>query len=370
MAQLESSITTILSDLYHHAYVETFLIIVLACLANYISHLFFRKVEATMEKREGFIFSKILIKAAKSPIHYLIIIIAAMLLFDIFSQSYKFLASKQFLAIETSFLIITVLWLIIGLINEFEIFWLKDISVQDKKFDKTSISASSKIMRISACVIVALILLDVNGISISGILAFGGVSGIAVGFASKDMLSNFFGTFMIYLDKPFKIGDWVKIPDKGIEGTIESIGMRCTIIRSLERRPIYIPNSLFTNVAIENPSRMSHRQINETFSIRYEDLPVVETIIADIKEFLQQDTDIDKKQPLVVSVSSISNAVITILIYGFTKKVDFIDFNYVKQKIFLNISKIVAKHEAEITYVPQSISAAHPNAKSTNSGKK
>ncbi|MFN8911472.1 MAG: mechanosensitive ion channel family protein, partial [Alphaproteobacteria bacterium] len=241
MDQLGISFTKLLIGLYNNPYVEVCLIVVLAAITNYLGHLFFTKIEATIEPREDLKFTKIFIKAAKSPMHCLIIVIAALLIFEILSKSYKFLASKQFVAIETSLLLITLLWLIIEIINEFEIFWIKNAGALDKKFDKTSISAASKIMRISACVIVGLILLDANGISISGILAFGGVSGIAVGFASRDMLANFFGTLMIYLDKPFKIGDWVKIPEKGIEGTIESIGMRCTIIKSLERRPIYIP---------------------------------------------------------------------------------------------------------------------------------
>ena len=63
-------------------------------------------------------------------------------------------------------------------------------------------------------------------------LALGGVSGIAVGFAAKDLLANFFGALMIYLDKPFKIGDWVRSSDKEIEGIVEAIGWRQTRIRN------------------------------------------------------------------------------------------------------------------------------------------
>jgi len=62
------------------------------------------------------------------------------------------------------------------------------------------------------------------GFSIAGALTFGGIGGIAIGFAAKDMLSNFFGGLMIYLDRPFKTGDWIRSPDREIEGVVEEIG--------------------------------------------------------------------------------------------------------------------------------------------------
>ena len=99
------------------------------------------------------------------------------------------------------------------------------------------------------------------GYSISGVLAFGGIGGIAVGFAAKDLLANFFGGLMIYLDRPFSVGDWIRSPDKNIEGTVEEIGWRLTRIRTFDKRPLYVPNSTFTQISVENPSRMLNRRI-------------------------------------------------------------------------------------------------------------
>ena len=107
--------------------------------------------------------------------------------------------------------------------------------------------------------------------SVSGLLAFGGIGGIAVGFAAKDLLANFFGGLMIYLDRPFSVGDWIRSPDKEIEGTVEDIGWRLTRIRTFDKRPLYIPNSIFASISVENPSRMSNRRIYEKIGIRYDD---------------------------------------------------------------------------------------------------
>ncbi|MDG1204420.1 MAG: mechanosensitive ion channel, partial [Pseudomonadales bacterium] len=97
--------------------------------------------------------------------------------------------------------------------------------------DVTTAHAIGKLLRISVFITAALTVLQTLGISISGILAFGGVGGIAVGFAAKDLLANFFGGLVIYLDRPFAVGDWIRSPDRDIEGTVEKIGWRLTIIR-------------------------------------------------------------------------------------------------------------------------------------------
>ena len=110
------------------------------------------------------------------------------------------------------------------------------------------------------------------GFSIAGILTFGGVGGIAVGFAAQDLLSNFFGWLGIYLDRPFAVGDWIRSPDREIEGTVEEIGWRVTRIRTFDNRPLYVPNSAFTNIS---PSRIQQGcligRIYETIGVRYDD---------------------------------------------------------------------------------------------------
>lgn len=72
--------------------------------------------------------------------------------------------------------------------------------------------------------------------SLSGLLTFGGIGGIAVGMAGKDVLSNFFSGIMLYFDRPFSIGDWIRSPDRNIEGTVAEIGWRITRINTFDHR--------------------------------------------------------------------------------------------------------------------------------------
>ena len=114
--------------------------------------------------------------------------------------------------------------------------------------DYTTVDALSKLGRFSVVIIAALVILQTLGFSISGVLAFGGIGGIAMGFAAKDMLANFFGGLTIYLDRPFTVGEWIRSPDKAIEGTVEYIGWRHTRVRAFNKNPIYVPNALFTTI--------------------------------------------------------------------------------------------------------------------------
>lgn len=95
------------------------------------------------------------------------------------------------------------------------------------------------------------------------------------------------------------MGGWSHSSDRNIEGTVEQIGWRLTRIRTFDKRPLYIPNSTFTMIAVENPSRMSHRRIFETIGIRYDDAGKVRAIVHDVKNMLRQHEEIDHSPKLL-----------------------------------------------------------------------
>jgi len=220
----------------------------------------------------------------------------------------------------------------------------------EQDFDKHTVQAIGKLVRISVFITGGLILLQTLGYSISGILAFGGVGGIAIGFAAKDLLANFFGGLMIYLDRPFKVGDWIRSNDKSIEGTVENIGWRLTRIRTFDKRPLYVPNSIFNNISVENPSRMSNRRIKETMGIRYEDVNKMATIIEQVKTMLQNHPDIDNNQTLIVNFNSFAASSVDFFIYTFTKTTEWILFHEIKQDVLLKIVDIIEQNNAEFAY--------------------
>lgn len=219
-----------------------------------------------------------------------------------------------------------------------------------KPMDPTTVGALGRLLRLIVTVVIVLIIMQSYGYSISGILAFGGIGGIAVGFAAKDLLANFFGGLMIYLDRPFKVGDWIRSPDKQIEGTVEDIGWRQTRIRTFDKRPLYVPNATFANISVENPSRMTNRRIYEYIGIRYDDAGQVTRVIDEVKAMLQSHPEIDTNQTLIVNLDKFGPSSLDFFVYTFTKTTDWIKYHEIKQDVMVKIMAIIESQGAEFAF--------------------
>ena len=222
--------------------------------------------------------------------------------------------------------------------------------------DATTVRAMGKLLRLVVFVLGTLMCLQTFGVSISGVLAFGGVGAMAIGFAAKDMLANFFGGLMVYLDRPFSVGDHIRFTStKDIDGVVEDIGWRMTRIRNSEKRPLYIPNSLFASAVVENFSRMSHRHLNQTVGLRYDDAAKITAICDDVRHMLQTHPDIDNSQRLVVHFNAYNTSSLDLMVYCFTKATQFDRFHAVKQDVMLKIMDIVASHGTEFAFPTQTV---------------
>lgn len=240
-------------------------------------------------------------------------------------------------------------WFLIRFVREAERTMLS-APAESARLDATSARAISKLLRTAILITAVLMLLQKLGYSVSGVLAFGGIGGIAIGFAAKDMLANFFGGLMIYLDRPFSIGDAVRSPDRNIEGTVEHIGWRQTVIRTPDKRPLYVPNSTFASIAVENPSRMTHRRINQVIGLRYDDWRHLPALVEQIHAMLQQHEGIAQDQTLVVNFEKLSDSSLDILLLAYTRSNDFAEFNAVRQDVLFRVLEIVDAAGAEIAF--------------------
>ena len=248
-------------------------------------------------------------------------------------------------------ILICLTWFVLGIIRGAE----QEFSEQADAVDKTTAQAIGKLVRLAVIITAVLVILQTLGYSISGVLAMGGVGGIAVGFAAKDLLANFFGGLIVYLDRPFAVGDWIRSPDRQIEGTVEKIGWRMTMIRNFQSQPIYVPNSVFTNVIVENPSRMSNRRIYETIGLRYSDLTSMDTIVAEVQAMLKNHAEIDADKTMIVNFNEFSDSSVDFFVYCFTKTTQWVKFHEVKQNVMLCIAEIIAANNAEIAFPTSTI---------------
>ena len=246
--------------------------------------------------------------------------------------------------------IVAIAWFLIRLVRRVEANIVALHEQDEKPYDRTTVDAIGKLTRVSILITAGLVMLQTLGFSISGVLAFGGIGGIAVGFAAKDLLANFFGGLMIYLDRPFAVGDWIRSPDRDIEGTVEEIGWRLTRIRSFDKRPIYVPNATFTSIAVVNPSRMTNRRIYETIGLRYDDIGVMDAVVRDVRAMLEAHPEIDTDQTLIVNFNAFAASSIDFFVYTFTRTTQWVRYHEVKHEVLLKIAEIIAGHGAEIAY--------------------
>lgn len=336
--------------------IKIFLVVFATGLVSYVSGKVLNNLAKQLERTRN-LWDDSLLSAARAPLKLLIWVFGVSLAADI-AQKYSGAEIFQIInEVRRVAVIYCISWFLLRFIGVAE-----KILVSEKKMkepmDQTTVAAMGKLLRVSVIITGVLVVLQTLGFSISGVLAFGGIGGIAVGFAAKDLLANFFGGLMVYMDRPFSVGDWINSPDKNIEGTVEHIGWRTTRIRTFEKRPIYVPNSTFMSITVENPSRMTHRRINETIGVRYEDGSRIELILKEIKAMLLAHPDLDTSQTLMVNFNVFGASSLDFFIYTFTKTTNWIEFHSVKQNVLLQVMRIIEANGAEIAFPTRTLHLA------------
>ncbi len=320
-------------------------IIISATVAITLSSIHKRLHKSTKNRH----WDKIIVRALDLPCQLLIWVVGLCYIADIFQNVVSNQTVFQFVApLRMIGIIVAFIWFLLRLVRFAEEYFSEPRMAA--KYDVTTVHAISKISRITVLAIGALVLLQSIGIKTSGIVAFGGVGGLAVGFAAKDLLANFFGGFVIAIDKPFRVGDWIRSPDRNIEGTVEQIGWRITRIRTFDKRPLFVPNSAFLTISVENPSRMQNRRIKTTVGVRYDDWHVVEKITHDIETMLREHPDIDTRQTLFVKLIDFAPSSLTLLVYTFTKTTAWVQYQEIQQDVYLKILKIIDDNDAECAF--------------------
>ena len=236
-------------------------------------------------------------------------------------------------------------WFLMNLTAVAELYCLKVKEI--KAWDQHTIGALLRIIRILILGAMLVVGLQSLGVPLSGLLAFGGAGTLIVGFASKDLLANCVGAMAIYLDRPFNVGDWIASPDKNIEGTVEHIGWRLTRIRRFNKQPLYVPNSLFSTIIVENPSRMTNRQIKETISLRYSDASKLPALIKALQSFLDDHPDLDHYCTTFIAFNHLTAYSLNCSLYCFTTTTEWIPYLRVQEALLLDILKIVYEHGCE-----------------------
>jgi MscS family membrane protein len=200
-------------------------------------------------------------------------------------------------------------------------------------------------------------ILQLWGIQVAPIIAGLGLFGVAVALGAQDLFKNLIGGLCILIEKRFHNGDWI-LCEGVVEGTVEHIGFRSTMVRRFDASPVYVPNQKLSDTAVTNFSNMTYRRISWTINLEYrttlEQLRTirdqVETYLTSTPEFVQP-----PKASLFVRIDKFGPSSIDLMIYTFTYTKVWGEWLICKENLAYEIKKIVENAGAEFAFPSQSV---------------
>jgi MscS family membrane protein len=312
---------------------------------------FFRKIILKIVNKTKTTLDDEIIKLIHKPIEYIFILIGLNISLNILELN-DIIHTISLHTINSGFIIV-VFWALLKILNYLSANIYK---ISNKFGDKISNDIANfivKTIRFFTLIIGFILVVQEWGYNVSGFLASLGLVGMAFALAAKDTASNLFGSLVIFTDKPFKVGDWIKTPQ--VEGTIESIGIRSTKIRTFAQAVVTVPNGTLANSAILNWSRMGKRRIKFDIGLVYDTKAGdIQNIVDDIKTMLKNHKDIDQ-ETIHIYFSAFEASSLNIFCYYFTKTTDWGLFMKVREDTYFKIMKIVEQNNSSFAYPTQTI---------------
>ncbi|KDM91052.1 mechanosensitive ion channel family protein [Photobacterium galatheae] len=249
-----------------------------------------------------------------------------------------------------------VTWAVTLTVNSFKERMIKKLALEEKSVSnldnnpqRTKIDALGKISYGLWLVFAVILVLGHFGVPVSSILAFGGMGSIVLGFAAKDLLGDLVSGFLIYMDGQFDIGEWIKLEEPKIEGTVEYIGWRVSRIRTFDDRPLYVPNGMLSKAIVQNVSRRDAMRIKEYITVSAESAPLMSMICKEIRnDVLLNHDGIDQDRTVVVNLASYQAGVCWIYLSAFTRSGDMQGFYGIKQDILIKVHAVLQMHDVDI----------------------
>ena len=230
---------------------------------------------------------------------------------------------------------------------------LKKIYQRSNK-DNSMIDFIAKIVKLLIYVVAAFFIITVElEYNLNGLIAGIGLGGVILTLAAQDTAKNLFGGVVIFLDKPFLVGDWIET--ENFEGIVEDITFRSTRIRNFENSLVNIPNSILANVSVINWSKMEKRRYKLDLKLALATpLDTVQRITKKLYFALKNHPNV-LKDTIYVNLDEIREDGINILVYVFTDSVDYDSYLEAKQSINLDILQILEREGVELAYPSQTI---------------
>ncbi len=255
--------------------------------------------------------------------------------------------------LNRSLITIFIFWLLHQLIIPFS-FVIKNF---ESKISKPLVDWTLKGLKILVIVLGAVAILELWGIRVGPVIAGLGLFGVAVALGAQDLFKNLISGIMILMEKRFTVGDVILVSGE-VEGVVEQIGFRSTLVRRFDSTPVMVPNYKFAEQSVTNYTRRHHRRIRWLIGLEYRtSIDQLKNIRDEINNLIEKDDNFAKNQnaSFYVRIDSFSDSSIDMLVQTFTVTNDWAEFLKIKENLAVKIIEIVENNEAGFAFPSQSL---------------
>ena len=302
-------------------------------------------------KRTRFRLDDEIVKALEDPLTLIPVVLGVFIATEYLTLSGKLdVVSDQ---VVRSLVVYLIFWIMVRLVRplSFLLGKLEDV------FSSTIVDWLIKSIRVALILIGAATILEIWGIKVGPILAGLGLFGVAVALGAQDLFKNLISGLLIIAERRFSRGDWVCV-DGIVEGTVETIGFRSTLIRRFDKAPVYVPNAKLSDNAVTNFSAMTHRRIYWMIGVEYRTtVEQLREIRDGIEQYVLNSEDFAKPPEVAtfVRIDKFSDSSIDIMLYCFTKTTVWGEWLAIKEELAYKIKDIVETAGTSFAFPSQSV---------------
>ncbi len=252
-----------------------------------------------------------------------------------------------------SLVVFNLFWFLFAAVGPFSFVFGKLETV----FSRPMVDWMVKATKIGIAFIGGAIILELWGIEVGPVLAGAGLLGVVVALGAQDLFKNLIAGILVIAEKRFNPGDWILV-DGVVEGTVETIGFRSTLVRRFDKAPVYVPNARLSDNAVTNFSEMTHRRIYWKIGVEYrttvdqlrEIRDGIEAHIIGNPDYAQPD-----EVSTFVRIDSFNDSSIDIMLYCFTRTTNWGEWLKIKENLAYHIMDVVHKAGTGFAFPSQSV---------------
>lgn len=358
MEQIYNILNYEMMDIPLRVYLYSFLAALAGFIAKWLVTNFLAKLLEIAEKTK-IKFNIILIKAITKPAGWACLIIGIYVAAKILPIPTEPVDLRRFIdALARGISALIVVWAASGLLDGIMDQWEEKAKRTETRLDNQLVPIVRSAGKTFLYIVGFVLILQNLGYSVTSLLAGLGLGGMAIALASKDTVANLFGSIVIFIDKPFQVGDWIEFG--GVEGTVEEVGLRTTKIRTFANSLTTTPNAVFTNTSINNWSRMRKRRFVMTIGVTYSTPPdKIEKAVEGIRNIIKEDDNMETEF-FMVNFDSFGAYSLNIFVYAFTRTIVWGEFLQARQEFMLEVMRLFQNLDIDFAFPTQTVHLEPP----------